>query len=352
MNDARNDLGNELLFMLQTKGMETEEIKNSIYVILGKYEVQNRITDVAVRCEDENMNLLKKFIIAKSVKGCTERTIEFYGKEIKTTLLEINKPVQEITANDIRYYLAVYEQRNHVSKTTLDNRLRCLKSFFTWLSMEGMITGNEAMKVDKIKKQKIQKEAFSEMEVEKLRAACKNNKERAIIEILLSTGCRVSELVTMTKIDMDGEKINVHGKGKKDRWVYLNAKAVLALERYMEERKDKSIYLFPRLKGGKCIRYAVKKGSVPYYAVPENVEEGHMDKSSVEEMTRNLAKRAGVEKANPHKFRRTCATMALRRGMPIEQVSKMLGHEEISTTQIYLDLNEEELELAHKKYVI
>ena len=159
-----------------------------------------------------------------------------------------------------------------------------------------------------------------------------------MIELLLSTSCRVSEVAQILIEEIDGERILVHGKGEKDRYVYLNAKAQLMLERYMSERKDKSPYLFPRCRDG--------------WRNPKNIEEGHIDMATIEQMTRKIAKRAGVERANPHKFRRTCATMALRRGMPIEQVSKMLGHEQVSTTQIYLDLTEDELALAHKKYVI
>lgn len=192
------------------------------------------------------------------------------------------------------------------------------------------------------------------MEIERLRAAAVGEKEKLIIELLLSTGCRVSELVNIKVADIDGTRILVHGKGEKDRYVYLNARAELITDTYMSCRKDGNPYLLPRVKNmGKIDRRGMpQRAYKDFWKDSANIEEGHIDKSTVEGITRAIAKRAGVERVNPHKFRRTCATLALRRGMPIEQVSKMLGHEQLSTTQIYLDLSEDELEQAHKKYVV
>ena len=199
---------------------------------------------------------------------------------------------------------------------------------------------NPIAKIDCIKTERCQKEALAEEEIEKLRfAAAKGFKTRQkydfaernvlIVELLLSTGVRVSELVKIKLNEIRDKRILVHGKGRKDRYVYMSVKAQFALERYLPKRKDlESPYLFP------------------------GDENGHIGKCTVSSITRKIARTAGVERANPHKFRRTCATMALRRGMPIEQVSKMLGHEQISTTQIYLDLSEEDLAYAHSKYVV
>ena len=233
--------------------------------------------------------------------------------------------------------------------------MRNLSSFLGWLHMQELIKRNPMYKVDRIKQRKTKKEALTEIEVEKLRMAARGEKEQAIIELLLSTGCRVSELVNIKISEIEENRVLVHGKGEKDRYVYLNARAQLVLSAYLNKRKDKNAYVFPR---GVVATKAVKKGLKhaeysQWWMMPENIEpEGCMDKGTIEQITRKIAKRAGVKQANPHKFRRTCATMALRKGMPIEQVSKMLGHEQISTTQIYLDLSEEELALAHKKYVV
>lgn len=186
-----------------------------------------------------------------------------------------------------------------------------------------------------------------DMEIEKLRVAARDIREKAIVELLLSTGCRVTELVNIKLSEIDDDKILVHGKGQKDRYVYLNARAKLAVDMYVEQRKDKNPYLFPK---GIFSKEGGEKHN--WWMNPQNVVDGHTSTGAIEKITRSMAKRTGVERANPHKFRRTCATMALRRGMPIEQVSKMLGHECIATTQIYLDLTERDLKQAHEKYVI
>lgn len=183
-----------------------------------------------------------------------------------------------------------------------------------------------------------------------MRDACNNTKELAIIEIFLSTGCRVSELVDMQTSDIKDNTLVVHGKGNKDRTVYLNAKAQIAIENYIKDRTDNNPFLFPKMIKVTGMKRNKLRNAFRY---AENVmESGHMDKSSVEQTVRRIAKRCDVQGAHPHRLRRTCATFALRRGMPIEQVSKMLGHEQISTTQIYLDLDERDLEMAHKKYVV
>ena len=346
----RQELIEKIMFMLQRYDIDKNELQTSLTIALNDYEVTARETALAVRDEDKNAYYLRKFIIAKTVKGCTERTIGYYSTELRKIIDNIGKSVEDITADDIRYYLALRERRDKVSRTTMDNELRCLRSFFNWLQQEELLTRNPTVKLDKIKGPKKKKPAFTEMEVEKIRAACQNNKETAIVEVLLSTGCRVSELVCIQLQDIVENSLTVHGKGEKDRIVYLNAKAQIALEKYVKERNDSNPYLFPRMIAiSKMDRKRLKNA----YKYSENVlPDGHMDKSSVEQTVRKIAKRCDVVGAHPHRFRRTCATFALRRGMPIEQVSKMLGHEQIGTTQIYLDLDEKDLEQAHRKYVV
>lgn len=354
MMDCREELVNDLAMWAAGAGIKPGEAKSDLYLMLDKYEITNRTTEIAEIQQDRNEMLLKRFLVAKQVQGCTERTLEYYGKEIKKILEEIGKTVDDITPDDIRLYMARRLRIDKVSKVTVGNETRTLSSFFTWLHTQEMILKNPMFKVEKIKAQKQKKEALTDMEVEKLRAAARGEKEKMIIEILLSTGCRVSEIANIKITDIDGIRILVHGKGEKDRYVYLNAKAQLAIDTYMSFRKDLNPYLFPRSKNiGKINRTGIcPEDYKDLWKKPENVEEGHIDKGTIEYVTRKIAKRAGVKKANPHKFRRTCATMALRKGMPIEQVSKMLGHENIATTQIYLDLSEEDLAAAHKRYVI
>ena len=344
----RQEVAERIVMCLTERGIKDIDISSELFIILSDYDITARETAVAIRAEDKNQYLLKKFLIAKTVKGLTERTLELYKREINRILEIINKPADEITTDDIRLYLALRQKRDKVTKTTANNELRYLKSFFGYLTTEELINKDPTGKIDRIKCDKIKRNAFTEMEVEKLRAACKNTWETAVVEILLSTGCRVTELVSIKIKDIEGDQLVVHGKGNKDRIVYLNAKAMIAVEKYLSDRKDNNVYLFP---GG--IWATPGKDCIQWYKYPDRIKENeHCDKGSIEKKIRNLGKRAGTGSAYPHKFRRTCATFALRRGMPIEQVSKMLGHEQISTTQIYLDLTEEDLKQAHKKYVV
>ena len=353
--DERENLVNDICIAMGSYQIDLQEVKDLLYIILDKYEITGRCTDVAELKQDRNEYLLQRFLVAKTVKGLSKRTIKAYRTGLVAILQNIGKTADDITADDIRYYLAVRQRRDGISKTTADNELRYLRTFFQYLVAEELVTKNPTAKVDRVKCERRKKEAFTDIEIEKIRLEANGERERAIIETLLSTGCRVSELVEIEKTDMDGNKVLVHGKGAKDRIVYLNAKAMVAIEMYLSQRSDRNPYLFP---GGSFEEAAKKRRGNPtdmvnWWKDPEAVHpDKHLDAGTIEAMMRKIARKAGVERANPHKFRRTCATMALRRGMPIEQVSKMLGHEEISTTQIYLDLTEEELEQAHRKYVV
>ena len=344
----RQEVTERILLCLNKRGINTSDINQELFIILSDYEITARETSVAVRCDDRNKYYLQKFLIAKTVKGCTDRTLDLYRTEIWKILENINKVVDEITADDVRLYLALRQKRDGVTKRTADNELRYLRSFFGYLTAEELIRKNPVAKIDRIKYDKVKKKAFTELEVEKLRDACKNAWETAVVETLLSTGCRVTELVNIKIQDIEGDQLIVHGKGNKDRTVYLNAKSVVAIEKYLAERKDENVYLFP---GG--FWASSRCDCENWYKYPDRVDlERHCDVGSIGSKLRKIGRRASVERVHPHKFRRTCATFALRRGMPIEQVSQMLGHEQIGTTQIYLDLTEEDLRQAHKKYVI
>ena len=330
------------------------EMKNRLYLILEDYDITAAEKALVIREENENEYLIDRFLIAKTVKGCTERTIQYYKKELrKILLIRIRKNVSDITADDITLYLAEREYRDGASSITCDNELRVLRSFFSWLRIEDYVSKNPCEKIERIRHKGAKKKAFTEMEIEDMRCSCNNNKERAIVEVLLSTGCRVSELIQIKIKDIKDDELIVHGKGEKDRKVFLSAKAQKAINMYMDEREDDNEYLFPAMLSAPERAAQPNRVYKSYYKDKRNIKsEGHMDKSSIEQCIRRIKKRAGVEEAYPHKFRRTCATMALRRGMPIEQVSRMLGHEQLSTTQIYLDMSDDDLKAAHKKFVI
>ncbi|MDO5776536.1 MAG: tyrosine-type recombinase/integrase [Eubacteriales bacterium] len=356
VKDERGKLINEICMYLTPIVPDLNDAKSALYMILDSYEITGRSTELAEVQTDRNDHLVRLFLIAKSVKGCSNRTIQFYGTEVRKILQRINKTVDDITADDIRLYMAIRSRSNGVSNVTIGNEIRAFSSFLTWLTNEEYITRNPMLKVDSIKQVKSKKKAFTEIEIEQLRMVTKDERESAILEVLLSTGCRVSELVGIAISDIEGERVLVHGKGAKDRYVYLNAKAQLAVKAYLNKRSDSNPYLFPKglgiLEAPEEEKKLLLGKKSEWWKYPQLIVAGTISTSTIEQTTRRIAKRAGVEKANPHKFRRTCATMALRRGMPIEQVSKMLGHESIETTQIYLDLSEEDLKLAHKRYVI
>ena len=340
-----------LMFVLMKEDVpELDSIRNRFVVILNDYKVSPKEEALTVWTEGKNDYFLKRFLLAKAVAGCTKGTIKNYEKEIRRALNTIGKDADTISSVDIQVHLASIIRNS--SKGYADNVRRDLSSFYSWMYREEIISKNPMTKVEQIKVRKKKQPAFSEMDVEKIRSACQNKMETAMVEVLLSTGCRVSELCSI-KIDdlMDGV-VNVLGKGDKYRNVYLNAKAQLAVAQYLEERSDSSPYLFPKsVPATTSAKIRSVKGN--WFQHPDLVAcDGPRDTGSVEAVIRKIGKRAGVDNCHPHRFRRTCATFALRRGMPIEQVSQMLGHEQLTTTQIYLDLSEEDLAQAHKKYVV
>ena len=354
MSDLREEVAQELCISLQPYITDINKTMNVCRMVLDRYEMTPRTTEVAECLTDRNQNLIRRFIIAKTVKGCTEKTVDYYRAQLESIIPAIGETVDDVTADDIRHYLAVRQMRDGISATTANNELRVLKSFFAWLCGEEIISKNPTLRVDPIKNAKRKKPAFTNLDIEKIRDACRDERERAVVECLLSTGCRVSELVQIRLDDIDGGKVLVHGKGNKDRYVYLNERACYYTEKYLSLRKDDNPYLFA---GGIDMMFerslsASPKGKVRWWTDPRLVTETHYSAGGIESMVRDIGRRAGVEKVHPHRFRRTCATMALRQGMPLEQVSKMLGHESLATTQIYLDLREDELETAHRKYVV
>lgn len=345
-----------MIYVLMEKEVpDLNYIKSRFQVIVDDYEILPKEKALVVYTEGKNELYIKRFLMAKAVAGCTKRTVAYYGKELHRALYEIGKDADTIDSIDVQALLA-RKLSSGISKASADNMRRVLSSFFGWAQRERLIPNNPMDRVDHIKYRGQKKQAFTELEVELIRNGARTNRERAVVEVLFSTGCRVSELVSIKIDDIDGNAIDVLGKGEKHRQVYLNAKAVVAIQNYLSERTDTNPYLFPKMNG--ILRESkhfknLRKDGMYWYRDPAFVDLSEpSDKGTIETIVRNIGKRVGVEKCHPHRFRRTCATFALRRGMPLEQVSKMLGHEQLSTTQIYLDLSEKELEQAHAKYVI
>lgn len=348
----RKQFEDELINAIMPYIESIEDVKMKIALVCREYDIQKTETALAVYEGDVNEQMLKRFLIAKAARGCSARTVRYYGKSIPMSLEKIGKAYNEITPDDIRAYLALRVQREGVSKTTANNERRNLSAFYAWLQKEEILLKNPMNKVEAIKETKKKRKAFTQMELEQIRNACRTTREKAMIEVLASTWCRVSEVVSMKIYDIDGNQITVLGKGDKERTVYLNPKAQLAVGVYLQDREDNNPYLFPRAKyAGNVAMMTKTRRDAEWYKEKEMVGSGAMDKSSLESIVRNIGRRANVQNAHPHRFRRTGATMALRAGMPLLTVSKMLGHENIGTTQIYLDISDRELEQAHERFV-
>lgn len=334
---------------------KVEEAKMRITMALDGFTVTKEEKALAIYEGDINEQILKKFLIAKIARGLSPRTLKYYKNSIKMTLEKIGKPYNQITADDIRMYLAIRVQRDGVSKTCANNERRNLSAFYTWLQKEEILLKNPMSKIEPIKETKKKKSAFSQMELERIRYSCRTARETALIEVLISTWARVSEIAQIKISDMNENKIIVHGKGDKDRVVYLSPKAQLAVESYLNERSDDNPYVFPQAKyAGDVVEMTKgrrRKFQCEWYKDAKLIGDGHVGAGTIEGIVRRIGKNAGVTNTHPHRFRRTGATMALRSGMPLITVSKMLGHENIGTTQIYLDISDKELEQAHEKYV-
>lgn len=355
----KKQLIDELTNMLHPHvvNMSITDLRLKLEIALSEYDISKSEHSLIVYEGDMNEMILNRFLSAKIAQGCSRNTMRYYRNSIMMTLEKIGKPYMDVTADDVRLYVATRIYKDGVSKTTVNNERRNLSAFYSWLQREEILLKNPMSKVDAIKETKKKKKAFDQMDIEKLRDACKSRRESVMVEVLLSTWARVSEVAQIRIDDIHDNHLVVHGKGDKDREVYLNAKAILAITNYLAERKDANPYLFPRAKYAgdtrKMCASTKRQQECLWYKHPDLVDDTrHTDKGSIEQIVRAIGKRAGVPNTHPHRFRRTGATMALRNGMPLIQVSKLLGHENIGTTQIYLDVSDEELMQAHQKYVV
>lgn len=327
----RGELIQEIEGILEEEGIHSDSMHAKLVVCMSKWNVEKAVTDLTTfNAVEYNKHILKRYIVACAVKGLTKRTIQQYQTSLKFIFDKIGKQIDLITSDDLKLYLAMRQLQDGVSETTIGNDWRSLSAFYVWMTKEELIAKNPMLKVDRPKERKKAKKAFTQMDVEKIRSKCKDSREKALVEVLLSTWCRVTEVSRMNISDIkpDGS-MKVLGKGDKERIVYLNAKAQLAIDEYLQTRDDDNEALF----------------------VSSDKPHERLSTGWIEKTIRDLGKIAAVDDTHPHRFRRTGATFALRSGMKIETVSHLLGHEQISTTQIYLDLNEEEMSQAHRKYV-
>lgn len=294
---------------------------------------QITISDTSVLSEDESNNyeLLDMFMSAKKVEGCSDKTLRYYRTTIVKMIDSLNMGVTHITTDELRQYLAEYEQINNCSKANIDNIRRILSSFFSWLEDENYILKSPVRRIHKIKTTKPVKETYTDEALEIMRDNCGNLRDLAIIDLLASTGMRVGELVKLNieDVDFDSRECVVLGKGSKERPVYFDARTKIHLKNYILSRTDSNPALFVSL-------------LKPY---------NRLEISGVEIRLRKLGRKLNIPKVHPHKFRRTLATKAIDKGMPIEQVQRLLGHTKIDTTMEYAMVSQNNVKISHRRYI-
>lgn len=284
-----------------------------------------------VQSEQAEPNLLEGFLNAKRIEGCSEKTLQYYRDTIQSMLDGIGKSARQILTEDLRQYLTEYQSNRKVGKVTIDNIRRIISSFFSWLEDEDKIVKSPARRIHKVKTAKVVKDTYTDEALEQMRDSCFNIRDLAIIDMLASTGMRVGEMVGLNREDVNfaERECVVLGKGNKERIVYFDARTKLHLQNYLDTRTDQNEALF-----------------VSVRSPNERLQIG-----GIEAMLRKLGNRLNISKVHPHKFRRTLATTAIDKGMPIEQVQQLLGHQKIDTTMHYAMVKQQNVKQAHRKFI-
>lgn len=303
-------------------------LQNNLNQVLQRYEV-DLINDS--NAENDSQELVEKFISAKRVEGCSENTLKYYLSTIESMTCSLEKDVRIIQTEDLRKYLTDYQMQNGSSKVTIDNIRRILSSFFSWLEDEDYIIKSPVRRIHKVKTVSNIKETYTDEELELMRDNCEELRDLAIVDMLASTGMRIGEMVLLNRedIDFNERECIVLGKGSKERIVYFDARTKLHLQEYLKSRVDDEHALFVTLRA-------------PY----KRIQIG-----GIENRLRELGKSLEISRVHPHKFRRTLATMAIDKGMPIEQLQRLLGHQRIDTTLQYAMVKQSNVKIAHKKYI-
>ena len=310
--------------------LDNEQLKRLKEVLEGC------LNNVTIAEEDkmtdrEKVDYLDIFLSAKKIEGCSDKTLIYYRNTIQQMLEGFGKSVCSIGTEDLRTYLADYQAEKESSKVTIDNIRRIFSSFFSWLEDEDYIIKSPVRRIHRIKSASTIKETYTDEQLEAMRDNCENPRDLALVDILASTGMRVGELVRLNRDDIafDERECVVFGKGDKERMVYFDARTKIHLKNYLDARTDDNKALFVSLKA-------------PY---------NRMKIGGIELRLRELGKRLNIDKVHPHKFRRTLATVAIDKGMPIEQLQKLLGHQRIDTTLQYAMVKQSNVKIAHRKYI-
>ena len=331
----KEKIKNEILLLFNDY-CESEDLKTvdrKLDLIFSNYEVSMNEND-EIKREYSVPETIQSYLITKKIAGLSEKTLYLYNIVLNDFFAKVRKINEDVTSNDIKVYLYKYQENTNISNRTLDTRRTILSSYFGWLAAEEYISKNPSINIAPIKYERIHKKPMTQMDLEKIRNACETSRERAIVELLYSTGARVSELehLNISDVDFENKEVVLFGKGSKHRVSYLNAKAEVALKKYLEEREDENEALFV---------YSKK----PY---------DRLQKSGIELIIKNIESRTdGINiHVTPHIFRHTTATEALDRGMSVVEVSKLLGHARLETTMEYINTNSNSIKNSYQKSIV
>jgi len=311
---------------------QLNKLKESLIINFEGVEFIVKTDELKHREElEENIKMINSFISSKHVEGCSERTIKYYKEIIEKFVNNFDKSIKQISTDEIRNYLSDYKDNSSCGSTTIDNIRRVLSSFFSWLEDEDYIIKSPVRRIHKIKTTVVVKEVLTDENLERLRDECENIRDLSLIELLISTGMRVGELVNLNinSLNFEDRSCIVLGKGNKEREVYFDAKTKLHLKEYISKRNDSNDALFVSM------REPHQRLSI----------------SGIELIIRTLGINSNINKVHPHKFRRTLATMAIDKGMPVEQVQKLLGHVKIETTMHYALVNQSNVKISHRRFI-
>jgi len=326
----KEDFINEVMegMLSNLDNMQMTQLERVLKQVLLHYDLTESDQE---RSASNSVILLDRFISAKRIEGCSEKTLDYYQNTINAMLSTLDKHTCRITTEDIRTYLMRYQEEHGSSRITIDNIRRILSSFYSWLEDEDYIVKSPVRRIHKVKTASSIKETYSDEDLEKMRDNCTELRDLAMIDMLASTGMRVGEMVLLNQEDIDFSEREcvVFGKGDKERMVYFDARTKLHLQEYLNSRSDDNPALFVTLRA-------------PY----ERIKIG-----GIEHRLREMGKRLDINKVHPHKFRRTLATMAIDKGMPIEQLQQLLGHQRIDTTMKYAMVKQSNVKTAHRKYI-
>ncbi len=307
---------------------QLQQLRQVMDQALFGYDVTGSSTQTQ---KDDSRELIDLFITAKRIEGCSEKTLKYYQSTIDAMATAVGKSVRHILTEDLRAYLTAYQSERSSGRVTIDNIRRILSSFFSWLEDEDYIVKSPVRRIHKVKTASSIKETYSDEALEKMRDNGEELRDLAMIDMLASTGMRVGEMVLLNRDDINfaERECVVFGKGDKERIVYFDARAKLHLQEYLDSRTDENSALFVTLR-----------------APHKRIQIG-----GIEHRLREMGRRLNIPKVHPHKFRRTLATMAIDKGMPIEQLQRLLGHQRIDTTLQYAMVKQSNVKTAHRKYI-